>query len=67
MCVYGEHQELVGIPLKSWSEYTITQQERAVIIMKNAAFFVLSFIMVLSALQSKFIEKTIIYLKKSLY
>ena len=29
MCVYDEHQELVGIPTKSWLEYTMTQQARA--------------------------------------
>ena len=28
VCVYDEHQELVGIPPKSWSEYTMTQQAR---------------------------------------
>ena len=26
MCAYDNHQELVGIPTKSWSEYTMTQQ-----------------------------------------
>ena len=29
MCAYDKHQELVGIPNKSWSEYTMTQQARA--------------------------------------
>ena len=29
MCVYDKHQELVGIPPKSWSEYKMTQQARA--------------------------------------
>ena len=29
VCVFDEHHELVGIPPKSWSEYTITQQARA--------------------------------------
>ena len=29
MCAYDEHQELVNIPTKSWSEYTMTQQARA--------------------------------------
>ena len=29
MCVYDEHQELVGVPPKSWLEYTMTQQARA--------------------------------------
>ena len=28
MCVYDKHQELVGKPTKSWSEYTMTKQAR---------------------------------------
>ena len=29
MCVYEKQQELVSIPTKSWSEYTMTQKARA--------------------------------------